>query len=83
MTTKNHNKWLVTSAAIYSGITMAFLLNKVAPAIPAMMADLDISMAVAGLLSTVFSLVGIFIAIPTVGVIQATGIKKLASFRSS
>ncbi|WP_379945746.1 CynX/NimT family MFS transporter [Enterococcus devriesei] len=68
--------WLVSLPAIFSGITMAFLLNKVAPAIPTMMADLHIEMGTAGLLSTIFSLIGIFVAIPAVKIIQHLGIKK-------
>jgi predicted MFS family arabinose efflux permease len=65
--------WIVTFAVFLAGIALALVQNKVAPCILTLVADFNIDMATAGLLSSVFALVGIVIAIPAALILNRLG----------
>lgn len=68
--------WIVALATILAGIALALVQNKVAPCMLVLQEALDIDMATAGWLSSVFSLVGIVIAIPAAVILNKVGPKK-------
>lgn len=68
--------WVVALATIFAGIALALVQNKVAPCMLVLQEALHIDMATAGWLSSVFSLVGIVIAIPAAVILNKIGPKK-------
>lgn len=68
--------WIVAAATIFAGISLALVQNKVAPCMTTLMTAFDIDMATAGWLSSLFSLVGIVMAIPASIVLNKLGPKK-------
>lgn len=68
--------WIVALATIFAGIALALVQNKVAPCMLVLQEALNIDMATAGWLSSVFSLVGIIIAIPAAVILNKIGPKK-------
>jgi MFS family permease len=68
--------WIVALATIFAGVALALVQNKVAPCMTTLMEAFDIDMAQAGWLSSLFSLVGIVMAIPASLVLNRLGSKK-------
>ncbi len=67
--------WVVALATIFAGIALALVQNKVAPCMLVLQDALNIDMATVGWLSSVFSLVGIIIAIPAAVILNKIGPK--------
>ncbi|MDR1713149.1 MAG: MFS transporter [Coriobacteriales bacterium] len=70
---KSARAWVVALATIFAGIALALVQNKVAPCMTTLMAAFDINMATAGWLSSLFSLVGIVMALPASIVLNKLG----------
>lgn len=68
--------WIVALATIFAGIALALVQNKVAPCMTTLQSAFGIDMATAGWLSSLFSLVGIIMAIPASIVLNKLGPKK-------
>ncbi len=68
--------WIVALATIFAGIALALVQNKVAPCMTTLQSAFGIDMATAGWLSSLFSLVGIAMAIPASIVLNKLGPKK-------
>ncbi len=68
--------WAVCLVAIFGGISLALVQNKVSPIITVLMDVFGISMGTAGLLSTIFTFVGIIMALPAAMIIKRFGPKK-------
>lgn len=68
--------WIVALATIFAGIALALVQNKVAPCMTTLQDAFGIDMATAGWLSSLFSLVGIVMAIPASIVLNRLGPKK-------
>ena len=64
------NKWSVCLSATLGGISLAIVQNKVPPIIKLLSHDFGINAQQAGWLSSIFALIGIFIAIPASGIIK-------------
>ena len=73
---KTKRAWIVAFATIFAGISLALVQNKVAPCMTTLMGAFNIDMATAGWLSSLFSLVGIVMAIPASIVLNKLGPKK-------
>lgn len=73
---KTKRAWIVAFATIFAGVSLALVQNKVAPSMTTLMDAFSIDMATAGWLSSLFSLVGIVIAIPTAVILNKVGPKK-------
>ena len=73
---KSKQAWTVAGATILAGIALALVQNKVAPAMGVLQEGFGIDMATAGWLSSLFSLVGIAIAIPAAVILNRLGPKK-------
>lgn len=69
------NAWIVVLIAFFAGISLALAQNKVVPSIVFLMEDLDISMATAGWLSSIFCLMGMITAIPAAFILNRFGPK--------
>jgi predicted MFS family arabinose efflux permease len=65
--------WTVALVVFLAGIALALVQNKVAPCIMTLVSYFNIDMATAGLLSSVFSLVGIVISIPAAIILNKLG----------
>lgn len=68
--------WVVALATILAGIALALVQNKVAPCMLVLQEAFNIDMATAGWLSSLFSLVGIVLAIPAAVILNKLGPKK-------
>lgn len=68
--------WLVSLVAIFGGISLALVQNKISPIMPILMSEFNISMNTAGLLSTIFAFMGMIIAIPAAFILKSLGVKK-------
>lgn len=68
--------WIVTLVVFVAGVSLAFAQNKVAPIIPEVMNVFDISMASAGWLSSVFSVVALFTSLPAAFILARLGPRK-------
>ena len=68
--------WVVAFATIFAGVSLALVQNKVAPSMTTLMDAFGIDMATAGWLSSLFSLVGIVIAIPAAVILNKVGPKR-------
>ncbi len=68
--------WVIALATIFAGIALALVQNKVAPCMTTLQGAFGIDMATAGWLSSLFSLVGIVMAIPASIVLNKLGPKK-------
>ncbi|MEG0503904.1 MAG: MFS transporter [Raoultibacter sp.] len=68
--------WIVAFATIFAGVALALVQNKVAPCMTTLQQAFIIDMATAGWLSSLFSLVGIIIAIPAAMILNKLGPKK-------
>jgi predicted MFS family arabinose efflux permease len=66
---------VVALATIFAGISLALVQNKVAPCMTTLMAAFDIDMATAGWMSSLFSLVGIVVALPASVILKRFGAK--------
>lgn len=73
---KTKRAWIVAFATIFAGVSLALVQNKVAPSMTTLMDAFSIDMATAGWLSSLFSLVGIVIAIPAAVILNKVGPKK-------
>ena len=74
--------WVVMAGVFVAGIVMAFAQYKVTgvlaspdPSAPSIARDLVLDNATAGWLMSIFTLVGIFLAFPAIGIVQKFGIK--------
>lgn len=68
--------WIVAIATIFAGVSLALVQNKVAPCMTTLMDAFNIDMSAAGWLSSLFSLVGIAMAIPASVILNKLGAKK-------
>lgn len=77
---KSKRAWVVAFAAIFAGIALALVQNKVAPCMTTLMSAFEIDMVTAGWLSSLFSLVGIIVAIPASIILNKFGPKRSGVF---
>ncbi|MGN0078606.1 MAG: nitrate/nitrite transporter [Coriobacteriales bacterium] len=68
--------WIVALVTIFAGVALALVQNKVAPCMGTLQSAFGIDMATAGWLSSLFSLVGIVMAIPASIILNKLGPKK-------
>lgn len=68
--------WVVALVTIFAGVALALVQNKVAPCMVTLQNAFGIDMASAGWLSSLFSLVGIIMAIPASVILNKLGPKK-------
>lgn len=68
--------WAVALVTIFAGVALALVQNKVAPCMVTLQNAFGIDMASAGWLSSLFSLVGIIMAIPASVILNKLGPKK-------
>ncbi|SHF92277.1 MFS transporter [Dysgonomonas macrotermitis] len=73
-------KWTVCLIGILGGISLALVQNKVSPCITLIMDAFDISMSKAGLLSSIFAIMGMLAALPSSIIIKKLGVKKAGLF---
>lgn len=73
---KNRNRWLVCLSTVVGGISLALVQNKISPIITILMANFKINAQTAGWLSSIFSLIGVFMALPASSIIKRIGVKK-------
>ena len=67
--------WAVMISLFIIGIAMAWGQNKILPVVTIIMADLNVSAAVAGWISSIFGLMGIVLAFPAAGMIRKIGVR--------
>ena len=65
--------WAACLAAIFGGMALALLQNKLTPVMGVIMEAFDIDMATAGLLSTIFTVMGVVMALPAAGMLKKFG----------
>ena len=65
--------WAACLAAIFGGMALALLQNKLTPVMNVIMEAFDIDMAMAGLLSTIFTVMGVVMALPAAGMLKKFG----------
>lgn len=65
--------WAACLAAIFGGMALALLQNKLTPVMNVMMEAFSIDMATAGLLSTIFTVMGVVMALPAAGMLKKFG----------
>lgn len=75
-----NKKWTVCLIGILGGIALALVQNKVSPCITLIMDAFDISMSKAGLLSSIFAIMGMLVALPSSLIIKKIGVKKAGLF---
>lgn len=68
--------WIVALATIFAGVALALVQNKVAPCMELLQTTFGIDSATAGWLSSLFSLVGVVIAIPAAVILNKLGPRK-------
>ena len=68
--------WVVTIAIFLTGVSLAYVQNKVSPVIPVFMDVFSIDMTTAGWLSSVFSIVAMISALPAAWIIGRLGSRK-------
>lgn len=68
--------WAVALVTIFAGVALALVQNKVAPCMTTLQSAFGIDMATAGWLSSLFSLVGIVMALPASMILNKLGPKK-------
>lgn len=68
--------WIVALATIFAGVALALVQNKVAPCMELLQTTFSIDSATAGWLSSLFSLVGVVIAIPAAIILNKLGPRK-------
>jgi len=73
---ENRNRWLVCLSTVVGGISLALVQNKISPIITILMANFKINAQTAGWLSSIFSLIGVFVALPASSIIKRIGVKK-------
>ena len=67
--------WAACLAAIFGGMSLALLQNKLTPVMNVIMEAFHIDMAMAGLLSTIFTVMGVVMALPAAGMLKKFGPK--------
>lgn len=67
--------WIVALSTIFAGIALALVQNKVAPCMQTLQDALSMDMATVGWLSSLFSFVGIILAIPAAIILNKLGPK--------
>lgn len=65
--------WAACGTAIFGGMSLALLQNKLTPVMDVIMNSFDIDMATAGMLSTIFTVMGIVMALPAAGMLKKFG----------
>ena len=65
--------WAACLAAIFGGMALALLQNKLTPVMNVIMGAFNIDMAMAGLLSTIFTVMGVVMALPAAGMLKKFG----------
>lgn len=68
--------WIVLAAVFLTGVSMAWSQNKVIPIISDVMSLFKIDSGTAGLLSSVFCITSVIMAVPAVYILKGIGIKK-------
>lgn len=69
-------KWVVTLSAIFAGIVIAIIQNKVIPCLSALQDAFSIGMSAAGWLSSVFCIMSIIVSFPAAIITNRLGVKK-------
>ncbi|MDR2108675.1 MAG: MFS transporter, partial [Coriobacteriales bacterium] len=68
--------WLVCLIAIFGGIALALVQNKISPIITVLMEVFNINMSTAGILSTIFTFIGLIMALPAAMILKRFGPKR-------
>lgn len=69
-------QWIVTLSAIFAGIVIAIVQNKVVPCLGTLQEAFSISMSTAGWLSSIFCIMSIIVAFPAAVITNRLGVKK-------
>ena len=80
MQQKQNAAWSAALSVIFCGITIAILQNKVVPCLDAIQREFSIGNTTAGLLSSIFSVMGIAMAFPAAMIVNRFGVKKTCFF---
>ena len=67
--------WAACLAAIFGGMSLALLQNKLTPVMNVIMDAFHIDMTMTGLLSTIFTVMGVVMALPAAGMLKKFGPK--------
>ncbi|MGV8084431.1 MAG: CynX/NimT family MFS transporter [Coriobacteriia bacterium] len=67
--------WVIMLIVFFAGIALAWAQNKVVPVIADVQTNLNVSKAVAGWISSIFSVMGIVLAFPAAGMLRKMGVK--------
>lgn len=67
--------WIIMLIVFLAGIALAWAQNKVVPVIDVVQVDLDLDMATAGWVSSIFCVMGIVLALPAAGMMRKMGVK--------
>lgn len=65
--------WAACLAAIFGGMALALLQNKLTPVMNVVMEAFGVDMATTGLLSTIFTVMGVVMALPAAGMLKKFG----------
>lgn len=71
-----NRSWSVTLSAIFAGIVIAIIQNKVIPCLSALQESFSIDMSTAGWLSSVFCIMSIIVSFPAAIITNRLGVKK-------
>ena len=72
----NKNAWRVTFAAVFAGLAIAIIQNKVVPCITVLQDTFSIDAGTAGWLSSAFCVMGIVMAFPGALIVEKIGLKR-------
>lgn len=67
--------WVIMLIVFLAGIALAWAQNKVVPVIDVVQIDLSLDMTTAGWVSSIFSVMGIVLALPAAGMVKKMGVK--------
>jgi predicted MFS family arabinose efflux permease len=67
--------WVISLVTVFGGISLALVQNKVSPVITVLIDTFQISMATAGLLSSIFTVMGMVMALPAAIILKKMGPK--------
>lgn len=73
--TNTSRAWIVCLIAVFGGVALALTQNKVSPVITVLMEAFAIDMSTAGILSTIFTVMGMVMALPASMILKKLGPK--------
>ena len=67
--------WVILALGYLCGMNGSFIMNKISPLVPDLMAAFDLNLSASGLLMTVYGLTGLLLALPGGLIIQRLGLR--------